>query len=152
MDVLTGKHRSGQSGRIGGREKRAVIMHEYDDQWPQLYQRHAEKIGAAPGEVALRIEHIGSTSVPGLAAKPVIDILVVVPDPANEAAYLPAPVAAGHELRVREPEFDGHRKARTPQRDVHVHLFPPHSREVERYLVFRAGCAEIPVTGSAMRR
>lgn len=124
-------------GLIGGREKREVVISEYDDQWPEIFQRHERVIREALGDIAVRIEHIGSTSVPGFAAKPIIDILVVVPDPGDESSYLPALVVAGYELRVREPEFDEHRMVRTPERDVHVHIFPPHSKEIDRYMAFR---------------
>lgn len=124
-------------GLIGGREKREVQIHEYDERWPSMFEQHAIKIRDALKDVALRIEHIGSTSVPGLAAKPIIDILVVVAHPEDEASYLLALLQAGYELRVREPEFDEHRMVRTPERDVHVHIFPPQSKEIGRYIAFR---------------
>lgn len=69
--------------------------------------------------------------------RPIIDILVVVPSPADEPSYIPALLAAGYELRVREPDFDEHRMLRTPERDVHIHVFPPTSKEIGRYLAFR---------------
>lgn len=126
-----------EPGLISGREKRDVELHEYDTRWPGLFEQHARKIREALGDVAHRVEHIGSTSVPGLAAKPIIDILVVVADPTDEAGYLPALQQAGYELRVREPKFDEHRMLRTPERDVHIHIFPPQSEQVGRYLAFR---------------
>jgi GrpB-like predicted nucleotidyltransferase (UPF0157 family) len=89
------------------------------------------------GDAALAIEHIGSTSVPGLAAKPIIDILVVVEDSRDEPSYLPAIEAAGYELRVREPEFHEHRMFATPARDVHIHVLSRGSSEIDRYLTFR---------------
>lgn len=122
---------------IGGCEKRKVTIHEYDERWPLMFEQHAHNIRGALGGVALQIEHIGSTSVPGLAAKPIVDILVVVAHPEDEASYLPALLAVGYELRVREPEFDEHRMVRTPDRGVHVHIFPPHAKEIDRYLIFR---------------
>lgn len=134
---MTEVHDLRDVGLIGGRERRCVEIHEYDERWPGMFEQHASKIREALGGVALRIEHIGSTSVPGLAAKPIIDILVVVADPRDEAGYLPALQGAGYELRVREPEFDEHRMVRTPERNVHVHIFPPQSREIGRYLAFR---------------
>ena len=85
----------------------------------------------------MQIEHIGSTSVPGLGAKAIVDILLVVKNSADEASYLPAMEAAGYVLRVREPEFDEHRMFRTPERDVHVHVFSEGSKEIGRYLDFR---------------
>ncbi len=124
-------------GLIGGLEKTAVVICPYDEQWPAIFLTHAKRIAEALGHVALRIEHIGSTSVPGLSAKPIIDILVVVPDSGDEPSYLPALEAAGYELRVREPEFDEHRMVRTPERDAHVHVFSPASMEIDRYLIFR---------------
>jgi GrpB-like predicted nucleotidyltransferase (UPF0157 family) len=122
---------------IGGIEKRDIEIFDYDPRWPGAFETHAEKIADALGAAALRIEHIGSTSVPGLAAKPIIDILLVVANSADEESYLPSLEAAGYRLRVREPEFHEHRMLRTPSRDVHLHVFSPDSPEIERYLVFR---------------
>ena len=124
-------------GLIGGSEKRPIEIVAYDPRWPGIFHAHAQKIRQALGSIALAIEHIGSTSVPGLGAKAVVDILLVVRDSADEAAYLPALEAAGYVLRVREPEFEEHRMFRTPQRDVHVHVFSAGSKEIARYLDFR---------------
>jgi GrpB-like predicted nucleotidyltransferase (UPF0157 family) len=128
---------SNEAGLIGGREKYDVEIHEYDERWPLMFEQHARIICKALSNVALRVEHIGSTSVPGLAAKPIIDILVVVANPEDETTYLPSLQEAGYELRVREPEFDEHRMVRTAKRDVHIHIFPPQSKEIGRYLAFR---------------
>jgi GrpB-like predicted nucleotidyltransferase (UPF0157 family) len=124
-------------GLIGGPEKRVIEIVPHSPDWSLQFQEHASRIKTALGEVALQIEHIGSTSVEGLAAKPIIDMLVVVADPSQEDLYLPAMLSAGYELRVREPEFDEHRMFRTPARDVHVHVYPPNSGEIARYLAFR---------------
>lgn len=122
---------------IGGIEQRAIEIFDYHPHWPETFELHARAIAAALGAVALQIEHIGSTSVPGLAAKPIIDILLVVADSADERSYLPRLQAAGYELRVREPEFYEHRMLRPPSRDVHIHVFSLGSPEIERYLLFR---------------
>src|SRR5689334_11000230 len=114
-----------------------ITIVDYDSSWPSKFQMHAGRIANALGEVALRIEHIGSTSVPGLAAKPIIDILVVVEDSTIESAYLPHLEAAGYELRVREPEWHQHRMFRTPEKDVHVHIYSAGCREIQRNLLFR---------------
>jgi GrpB-like predicted nucleotidyltransferase (UPF0157 family) len=119
---------------IGGRERRPIVIAEYDPCWPERFEQEQARIAAALGPVALRIEHIGSTAVAGLAAKPIVDVLVTVADPDDEASFAPALVAAGYELRVREP---GHRMFRTPERDVHVHVWSDEDPEVERYLRFR---------------
>jgi GrpB-like predicted nucleotidyltransferase (UPF0157 family) len=89
---------------------------------------------AGLSERARSAEHIGSIAVPGLAAKPIIDILLVGQDVDDEAAYGPDLERSGYVLRVREP---GHRMFRTPQRDVHVHVYSGGSSEIRRYLVFR---------------
>jgi GrpB-like predicted nucleotidyltransferase (UPF0157 family) len=121
---------------VGPAEHTDILLSEYDPAWAERFRREAARIHEALGGRELLIEHIGSTAVPGLVAKPIIDILLVIDDPNDETSYLPA-LGAGHELRVREPEFDRHRMLRTPEKDVHVHVFPPESGEVGRYLLFR---------------
>jgi GrpB-like predicted nucleotidyltransferase (UPF0157 family) len=121
---------------VGPLEPADIRLTGYDPAWPERFRREAARIHAALGDGA-RVEHIGSTAVPGLAAKPVIDILLVLSDPADEGSYLPALERAGYELRVREPQSWEHRMLRTPARDVHVHVLPPASPEIERYLLFR---------------
>jgi GrpB-like predicted nucleotidyltransferase (UPF0157 family) len=126
-----------ETGLIGGVEKREIRIVDYDADWPKKFETHARIIADALGGSALRIEHIGSTSVPGLAAKPIIDILVVVPDSADESAYLPQLEAAGYVLRVREPDWYEHRMFRTPEKDVHIHIHSVGCEEIERVLTFR---------------
>lgn len=126
-----------ETGLIGGVEKRDIVVVEYDSDWPHKFARHAGIIAAALGGAALRVEHIGSTSVPHLAAKPIIDILVVVPDSANESVYLPQLEAVGYALRVREPDWNEHRMLRTPEKDVHIHIYSLGCPEIQRNLTFR---------------
>lgn len=126
-----------ETGLIGGPEKREIKVVDYDPDWPKKFETHARRIADALGRSALRIEHIGSTSVPDLAAKPIIDILVVVQDSADESAYLPQLEAAGYVLRVREPDWYEHRMFRTPEKDVHIHVYSAGCQEIERYLTFR---------------
>ena len=118
---------------VGGVEKRDLVLADYDATWPEAYAGHERRIREAVGPV-VRIEHIGSTSVPGLAAKPIIDILVAVEDITAEENYLDQLLAAGYELRVREP---GHRMVRTPSRDVHVHIVEVGDQAVDDYLLLR---------------
>jgi len=122
---------------IGGIEPRTIVIADYDPAWPERFRREEAKIRTVLGEEALAVEHIGSTSVPGLAAKPIVDILLVVEDSAAEASYLPALEQAGYVLRVREPDLDEHRMLRTPEKDVHVHVYSEGSREIGRYLLLR---------------
>lgn len=122
---------------IGETEPPAIVVADYDPAWGERFRREAAKIRAALGEAALNVEHIGSTSVPGLAAKPIVDILLVVEDSGDEASYLPALEEAGYVLRVREPDFHEHRMLRTPAKDVHLHVYSAGSPEVSRYLLLR---------------
>src|SRR4051794_11403390 len=122
---------------IGGIEKRAIVIVDYDPSWPAKFQQHAAMLARALGGQALVIEHVGSTSVPGLAAKPIIDTDVLVHDSSDEATYLPALVQAGYVLRVREPDWHQHRMFRTPDLDVHVHIFSRGCVEFTRHVAFR---------------
>jgi GrpB-like predicted nucleotidyltransferase (UPF0157 family) len=110
---------------------------DYDPDWPRLFRREAERIRAVLGERVVRLEHIGSTSVPGLAAKPIIDILLVVPDSSEEPAYVPDLEAAGYRLVIREPEWFQHRCFKGPDTNVNLHVYSPGCPEIERYLLFR---------------
>ena len=119
---------------IGGPEPGPVTLVEHDAAWAARYERERARILTALGARVLAIEHVGSTSVPGLAAKPVVDIDVAVADPEDEPAFVPDLEAVGYVLRVRER---GHRMLRTPERDVHVHVWPPGDENMARDLRFR---------------
>jgi GrpB-like predicted nucleotidyltransferase (UPF0157 family) len=73
-----------------------ITIVSYDAQWPTLYAREAERIGRLLGQKALSVEHVGSTAVPGLAAKPRIDIDLAVADSADEPSYLPLMERGGY--------------------------------------------------------
>ena len=114
-----------------------ITLAEYDAQWPSLFEREAERIRTALGDRALRLEHTGSTSVPGLAAKPIIDITLIVRDSADEPSYVPPLEAAGYVLRIREPHWLEHRLLKGPDTDVNLHVFSEGSVELDRTLGFR---------------
>lgn len=114
-----------------------VVLVAYDPSWPAQFEQLAGRIRAALGDDALQIEHIGSTSVPGLSAKPVIDIILGVADSANEALYLEPLEAAGFELRVREPDWYEHRMLRHHDPECNLHVFSAGSAVIEPHLVFR---------------
>jgi GrpB-like predicted nucleotidyltransferase (UPF0157 family) len=114
-----------------------VILAEYDPAWTEGFVREAKRIQKALGARALRVEHVGSTAVPGLPAKPVIDILLVVANSGDESSYLPALEAAGYVLRIREPGWHQHRLLHGPGTKVNLHVFSDGSEEVERLLAFR---------------
>jgi GrpB-like predicted nucleotidyltransferase (UPF0157 family) len=115
----------------------AITIVDYDAAWPVLFEEEAGRIRAALRDSALRIEHVGSTSVPGLAAKPIIDILVVVSNTGDEAAYFPALEAAGYVLRIREPDFYEHRMFKGTVANINLHCFSDGCPEIEKMLVFR---------------
>ena len=119
---------------IGGREDVVVELVDHRAEWAERLAVERDRISAALGDRVRRIEHIGSTAVPGLAAKPIVDVMITVDDVENEARYLGDLLAAGYELRVREP---GHRMVRTSARDVHVHVWPADSDDEHRHLAFR---------------
>src|SRR5262249_22637406 len=110
---------------------------DYDPGWPVLFAREAARIRAALGDCAVQVEHVGSTSVPGLAAKPIIDIVLAVPDSSDEQAYVPALEAAGYVLRAREPGWFEHRMLRGPDTDINLHVFTVGAAEIDRMLLFR---------------
>jgi len=124
---------------IGGPQARTapIEIREYDPAWPALYEREAARARAVLGDLVVRIEHVGSTSVPGLPAKPIIDVRLEVPDSAAEATYVPAMEAAGYVLRIREPEWFEHRLFKGPDTEVNVHVFSAGCEELERMLLFR---------------
>ena len=110
---------------------------DYDPAWPELFLREAERIRGALGERVVQLEHVGSTSVPGLAAKPIIDILLIVPDSSDEPAWLPDLEAVGYVLVIREPGWYQHRCLKGPDTNVNLHVYSPGCPEIERYLIFR---------------
>lgn len=119
---------------IGGPEKRAIVIEPYRPTWPATFQEHRRRIEDSLGSTACRVNHIGSTAVPGLAAKPIVDIQVSVPDVEQESSYLQPLHAAGYLLRVREP---GHRMFRTADLDVHIHVCDAESEWERRHLLLR---------------
>ena len=118
------------------RHDRPVTIVDYDPAWPGLYAREEARIRSILGERVVRIDHTGSTSVPGLAAKPQIDITMVVPDSADERAYVPDLEAAGYKLVIREPEWFEHRLFKGPDTEVNLHVFSVGCPEVARMLGF----------------
>lgn len=122
---------------IGPIEPPVIHIVDYDPLWPRRFAAEAAKIRAALRGGERRIEHVGSTSVPGLAAKPIIDILLVVEDSADEASYLPGLWDVGYVLRIREPDFHEHRMLRTPEKDVHLHVYSEGSAEIDRHVQLR---------------
>ena len=114
-----------------------INLVESDPTWPAQYEAVAARIRAAIGETAVVLEHAGSTSIPGLAAKNQIDVVLGVPDSTDEAAYVPALEAAGFEFAIREPEWFEHRLFRGTDPKVNLHAFSADCEEIARMLAFR---------------
>ncbi|MFD5248719.1 GrpB family protein [Amycolatopsis sp. NPDC058340] len=114
-----------------------VTLAEYDPEWPGLFDREAKRIRGILGERALVLEHVGSTSVPGLCAKPIIDIMLIVADSADEDAYVPQLEAEGYKLVIREPDWEKHRCFKGPDTNINLHVYSPDNGQAERYRLFR---------------
>lgn len=114
-----------------------IEIRDYDPEWPRLFEREAARVRSVLGDRVVRLEHAGSTSVPGLPAKPIIDMVLELPDSSDEPAYLPDMEAAGYTLVIREPEWFEHRVFKGPDTNINLHVFTAGSPEVERMLRFR---------------
>jgi GrpB-like predicted nucleotidyltransferase (UPF0157 family) len=117
---------------------------EYDERWPADFARLAVRVHDALGERVLELHHVGSTSVPELPAKPVIDADLVVADPADETAYIPDLEAAGFVHTIREPWWHEHRLLKHDDPLTHLHVFGPDCPEVVRHLMFHDWLVEHP--------
>jgi len=110
---------------------------DYDPVWPRQFEKEAASIRSALADRALRIDHVGSTAVPGLPAKPIIDIILVVADSAQETEYAGPLEKIGYQLHIREPGWHEHRMFKGPERDVNLHVFSVGCPEIDRMLAFR---------------
>jgi len=128
-----------QAARVGGMRihNAPIELIEYSPNWPRLFIREAERVRATLGARVLMLEHVGSTSVPGLAAKPIIDMVLGVADSADESAYVPAMESAGYVLRIREPEWNQHRLFKGPDTNINLHVFSFRCPEIDKMLMFR---------------
>jgi GrpB-like predicted nucleotidyltransferase (UPF0157 family) len=122
--------------RLGGKSRPVTVV-PYDEGWPARFAEVEALVRGALGERVLSLEHIGSTAVPGLAAKPVIDADLTVADSADEAAYLPDLEEAGFVLRIREPEWEEHRVFGLEAPMTNLHVWSPGSAEPQRHAAFR---------------
>jgi GrpB-like predicted nucleotidyltransferase (UPF0157 family) len=123
--------------RVGDQPQREVVVVPYDEAWRASFARADAMVRGALGERVLALEHVGSTAVPGLAAKPVIDADLTVVDSGDETAYVPALEAAGFHLRVREPDWEQHRVLTIESPPTNLHVFSPGAREPQRHALFR---------------
>ncbi len=128
-----------QAARIGGMcvHNAPIQLMDYNAEWTAQFRREAERVRATLDARVLMLEHVGSTSVPGLAAKPIIDMILAVADSADEPAYVPAMESAGYVLRIREPEWHQHRLFKGPDTDINLHVYSFGCPEIDKMLMFR---------------
>lgn len=126
-------------GWVGGATppSRSIVIVDPDPAWFSEFASESARIADLLGDVAVRIEHVGSTSVPGLPAKPIIDIDLQVADSAAEGTYVPVLERHGYRLVLREPWWNGHRMLVGPAGRFHLHVFPVGAPEPLRHLLFR---------------
>jgi len=128
-----------KAGLVGEAPKKwqTIVLQEYDPAWPGRFAAASSTLEAALGDLVLSIEHVGSTSVPGLAAKPIIDIDLLLEDTADESAYIPVLERIGYRLVLREPWWHGHRMLVSSAEDVNLHVWPRNAPEPIRHKLFR---------------
>jgi GrpB-like predicted nucleotidyltransferase (UPF0157 family) len=114
-----------------------IYLAPYDPAWPSLFTRLAKQIHEALGDAILLLEHVGSTSVPGLSAKPIIDMVLAVADSSDESSYVKPLEEKGYTLRIREPDWHEHRLLKPPEVEANLHVFSAGCEEIERMLLFR---------------
>lgn len=121
-----------------------IPLFPYDPSWPAQYADEAAKIRRALGDGARVLEHVGSTSIPGMSAKLILDIVLGVSDSADENAYVQALEAEGYRLHLREPNWHEHRVLKGEGPYVNLHVFTEGSHEITRMIAFRDRCRARP--------
>jgi GrpB-like predicted nucleotidyltransferase (UPF0157 family) len=116
----------------------ALLIQDYDDSWPELFSKLAVRVKAALGSLVVAVEHVGSTSVPGLAAKPVIDLDIILRSRADlrEAIRLLARIGYDHEGDLGIAGRDAFRSPPGEPRH-HVYVLAAGANELRRHLAFR---------------
>jgi GrpB-like predicted nucleotidyltransferase (UPF0157 family) len=114
-----------------------IAIEDYDPAWADRYEAIAAALLGALGDRVLGLEHVGSTSVPGLAAKAIVDIDLTIADAEDEVQYIPVLEKLGYVLVLREPWWHGHRMLVDAKEDVHLHVWPQGAPELVRHRLFR---------------
>ena len=127
------------AGLVGERPRRwdTIVVEDYDPAWADRFDAAHAALRPALGDLIIGVEHIGSTSVPGLPAKSIIDIDLLIDDTADESRYRPALEGIGYRLVLREPWWYGHRMFVSAAEDVHLHVWPRNAPEPVRHRLFR---------------
>lgn len=128
-----------QKSRVGELKPHNAIIRldEYNPCWPKLFERESKRIRSVLGSKVIQLGHVGSTSVPGLCAKPIIDILLVVENSADESSYVKSLENTGYILRIREPDWFEHRMFKGPDTDINLHVFSQGTTEIDKMINFR---------------
>ena len=117
-----------------------IELSPYDPSWPAAFEHERVLIAPILGPNAIRIEHMGSTSIPGLPAKPIIDVIVLVDDLAAARSAIPALEATGYSFWADNPDKSKLFLVRglplAPHRTHHLHIYD-NADEVDRHLIFR---------------
>jgi GrpB-like predicted nucleotidyltransferase (UPF0157 family) len=121
----------------GAAPRTGIEVTDPDPAWPRQFDDLAGRIREALGWRAIQLDHVGSTSVPGLPAKPIIDIDLAVADPGREQDYVPALEAIGFRLVIRQPWWYGHRALVADEPRCNLHVFGLDSPEAVRHRIFR---------------
>ena len=114
-----------------------IYLAPYDPAWPSLFAQLRKQIQEVLGDKILLLEHVGSTSVPGLSAKPIIDMVLAVADSSDELSYVKPLEEKGYTLRIREPDWYEHRMLKTPEVAGNLHVFSNGCEEIGQMLLFR---------------
>jgi putative glutamine amidotransferase len=144
---------SAKPGQAEGRT-RSYAIGPYDPAWPDRYETEAARIHGALGDRAVRLEHVGSTSVPGLAAKPIVDIQVSVRSMVPRSAYVDPLVRLGYRWAL-DPWTDEHEffsRDGDDERAFHVHVCATESAWEQRHLLFRDWLRSHPEDAAAYER
>ena len=145
--VTIGKPQSAKDG---------ITIVDYDPNWSIIFESLKKDIDYALKDIPHQVEHVGSTSVPGLCAKPIIDMVLTISNPKKEDAYVPLLQRLGYRLRIREDDWYDHRMLKLNQPQVNLHVFGFNCPEVKRMLDFRDWLTTHPddmaLYGSTKRR
>ena len=145
--VTIGKPQSAKDG---------ITIVDYDPNWPIIFESLKKDIDYALKDIPHQVDHVGSTSVPGLCAKPIIDMVLTISNPKTEDAYVPLLQGLGYRLRIREDDWYDHRMLKLNQPQVNLHVFGFNCPEVKRMLDFRDWLTTHPddmaLYGSTKRR
>jgi GrpB-like predicted nucleotidyltransferase (UPF0157 family) len=114
-----------------------IYLAPYNPAWPSLFTRLAKNIYEVLGDAILLLEHVGSTSIPGLSAKPIIDMVLGVEEASDESSYVEPLEEKGYTLRIREPNWYEHRLLKTPDVPGNLHVFSEGCEQIEQMLLFR---------------